>query len=182
MELTPRLVLGVLAALLVLWALGAYNRLTRLRGVILAAWGQIDEQLKRRRDMLPALVETLRAPLQAEAPALDAVLEAQTQLQAAADTVRARPLAAERLEALLRAHNRHASALARLLALLDQHPELRQRPDIGDWLRELHDADRRQTIARHNFNDAVQAYNAALQQFPTRLLKPVFGFRRASRL
>lgn len=173
---------ALLAAVLVLWALGAYNRLVRLRNAIHAAWSQIDEQLRRRRDALPRLAEALRGPLAAEHRTLDAVLDAQRQAQAAAEATGARPLDAPAVEAFARHDAVLASAVERLLALLAQHPALRERDDIGASLRELHDSDLRLAFARQWFNDAVDAYNVALAQFPTRLLRPLFGFAAARRL
>lgn len=175
-----QLLFGGTGAVLVLWTLGAHNRLMRLRGAIAAAWSQIDEQLRRRREVLPPLVQALREPMAAEAPALDAVLEAQAQVQQQAQSLK--PLAAKSMTELLQAESRLASALARLRALLEQHPELRHREDVAGWLQALADADVRQGVARHLFNDAVQAYNTALLQYPTRLLKPLFGLRTAARL
>ena len=172
--------LAVALALLVLWMLGAHNRLMRLRAAIATAWSQLEEQARRRREVLPPLVEALREPLAAEAATLDAALEAQAQLQRAVEAVR--PLASKSLTELLHADSRLASALSRLRALLDQHPDLRHREDIAGWLQTLQDIDTRQGVARHVFNDAVQAYNRALLQYPTRLLKPVFGLRTATTL
>ncbi|WP_157265362.1 LemA family protein [Azohydromonas aeria] len=171
---------ALLVALVALWMLGAYNRLVKLRAAVVAAWAQIEEQLKRRRELLPPLVEALREPLAAEAPTLDAVLESERQLQRAAELLR--PLVSKSLAELVHAESRLASALARLRALLDQHPELRHRDDIGGWLQSLKDIDTRLGVARHVFNDAVTAYNHALLQYPTRLLKPLFGLRTATPL
>lgn len=177
-ELVPALV----AAVAVLWMLGAYNRLVRLRNAIHGAWAQIDEQLHRRREALPGLLAALREPLAAEHRTLDAVQDAVAQQQVAADAVRAKAVASGPPTALARAEGVLASAIERLLALLDQQPALRARDDIGSWLRELHDCDLRLAFARQAFNDAVDTYNAALGQFPTRLLRPLFGFSPAARL
>jgi LemA protein len=178
--LSSHLGLGVALAVLVLWMLGAHNRLMRLRAAIVVAWNQIEEPLRRRREVLPPLVEALREPLADESAALDALLEAQAQRQRTGELLR--PLAARSLAELLHAESRFGSALTRLRALLEQHPELRQREDIAGWLSALHEADVRQNVARHVFKDAVQAYNRALLQYPTRLLKPFFGLRTATTL
>jgi LemA protein len=172
----------LLGALLVFWMVGAYNRLVALRNGIGTAWAQADEQLRRRRDALPLLVAALREPLEAEQSTLDAVLAALSQSQAAADVLRARPVQAGAAASFVAAEGVLASALTRLLALLDQHPEIRQREDVGGWLRELHDADLRYAFARQLFNDAVAAYNAAARQQPTRLLALIYGFGAAGPL
>jgi LemA protein len=176
-ELLPVGVVAVLA----LWMFGAYNRLVALRHAIHTAWGQIDEQLRRRGDALPRLVQALRAPLVAEARALDAVVEAQAHAQAAAERVARKPTAPDALPVYARGDAALSSAIERLLALVDQQPALREHDDIAALLRELHDADLRIAFARTAFNDAVDAYNAALAQFPTRLLGPLYGFAAATR-
>ena len=176
------LLAAAVAAVLVLWVLGAHNRLMQLRNAIHAAWGQIDEQLRRRREHLPPLLAALREPLAAESATLDAVQAALERQLAAAEALRARPTAGEAVGALARAEAELASTVARLLALLDQQPAQRQRDEVGAALRELHDADLRLAFARQWFNDAVDAYNGALQQFPTRLLRPLLGLAPASRL
>ncbi len=176
-ELLPVVVVAVLA----LWMFGAYNRLVRLRHAIHAAWGQIDDQLHRRRDALPRLVDALREPLAAEARALDTVAEAHAQVQAAAERVTRKPTAADALPAFARGDAALSSAIERLLALVDQQPALREHGDVGALLRELHDADLRIAFGRTAFNDAVDAYNAAIAQFPTRLLGPLYGFAPVSR-
>jgi LemA protein len=171
-ELAPVLIVAVLA----LWVYGARNRLVRLRQAVHAAWGRIDEQLRRRGTALPQLVEALRAPLAGEPHALDAVVAALAQAQAAAELVGRRPVPAAALAAFARADAALAAALERLLALLDQHGALREQAAVAPLLRELHDADLRIAIARAGFNDAAAAYNAAIGQFPTRLLRPLLGF------
>ncbi len=176
-ELIPVLLVAVLA----LWIYGARNRLVRLRQALHMAWGRIDGQLRRRAVALPALVQALRAPLAGEQRALDAVVQAQAQLQVAAEHVGRRPTAAEALPDFVRADAALAAALERLLALLDQHGALREQAELVPLLRELHDADLRIAIARAGFNDAAEAYNSAIAQFPTRLLKPLLGLGPAPR-
>jgi LemA protein len=168
------------AALLVFWAIGAYNRLVGLRNAIGAAFAELDEPLRRRRDALPALLAALRDPLPEARAALDGVAAALAQNQAAADALRARPSSAAAAASFSTAEAVQASAIARLLSLPElQADELRRRADIAAWLRELHDADLRYAFARQRYNDAVGAYNAAVRQQPTRLLAAIFGFATA---
>jgi LemA protein len=156
------------AAMLVFWMVGAYNRLVRLRNGIGEA--------------LPALLGALREPMAAERPTLESVESAQQQVQAACDVLRAAPVRAEGASALVGAVAQLDSTLARLLALLDQRPELRAEPAVATGLRELHDVDLRLAFARQLFNEAGQTYNAAARQFPTRLLTRLYGFGTAGRL
>ena len=171
------------AAVLAFWMVGAYNRLVALRSAIGAAWAQVDEQLQRRRAVLDTLVQALRPSLDEAPTALDALQGALLQVQAAADAVRARPVAARPVTVLVTAEQVLANALARTLALLEHHPQLRdETPEVAQGRQALQDLEPRLAFARQLFNDAAQAYNEAARQFPTRLLARLFGFGPAGRL
>lgn len=181
MSSTQLVVLGV-AAVIAFWMVGAYNRLVELRNAIGTAWTQIDREMLRRRDALLPLAGALRGPLPEEQGTFDAVLAAQAQVQAAAEGVRGRVVSARGVAALATAESVLGSALARLRALVSQHAEIAERDDIARWLLELHEAEHQLAFARQLFNAGGQAYDRALRQFPTRLLRRVFGFEAAGRL
>ena len=164
------------AALALFWMLGAHNRLVALRNAIMAAWAQVDEPLQGRSAAVGALAAGLREPLRDEQGALEAVMTAQAQLQAAMAAMRERPAQAPRAAALTAAEATLAPALSRLLALLEQHPALAASEALAAQLAAPQDATQRLGFARQLFNDAVAAYNQAAQQFPTRLLSRLFGF------
>lgn len=170
------------AALLFFWMVGAYNRLVRLRNAIGGAWVQFETQLQRRAGALPALLAPLETAMVAERPALDTVRLCEAQVRQAMEGLRPAPARGDRAAALLVALAQLDSALARLLALLDQHAELRAIDEVAAALRELHDVDLRLAFARQLFNAASEAYNEALDQFPTRLLAGFFRFHPAGRL
>jgi LemA protein len=166
----------------VFWMLGAHNRLVALRNGIIAAWAQVDEPLQRRAAALAPLVAALREQLPDESGALDAVWAAQSQLQSAADALRARPALAPRATALAAAEATLSAALSRLLALLEQRSGLAGADDLAPHAAALRDATQRLAFARQLFNDAVRGYNEAAHQFPTRLLASLFGFDAAGTL
>jgi LemA protein len=170
------------AAVLVFWMVGAYNRLVALRNQVGAAWAQLDEVLQRRGAAVLPLVGALREPLVGEGAALDALLAAQAQVAAAADAMRPRPVIAEAAQALSRAEALMAAASARVLALLDLQAELRRAEAVAPHAQALAEAEPRLAFARQLFNDAVQAYNDAARQWPTRLLTRLYGFGTAGRL
>lgn len=170
------------AALLFFWMVGAHNRLVRLRTAVQAARAQFDTQLQRRAAALPGLLNALGVSMAAEASTLESVAAAQRQVQSAAETLRAGPLRPDHAAALVVALGRLDSTLTRLLALLDQHPDLRSLDAVSAPLRELHDVDLRLAFARQLFNTAGDSYNAAIEQFPTRLLLGFFRFGPAGRL
>lgn len=179
---TTEIVALAIVAVLLFWMVGAYNRLTQLRNDIGAAWSQFDAQLQRRAAALPALLGALEEPMAAERPALDAVRQAEDQVRQAAEALRPLPLRPERSAALVIALAQLDSALARMLALLEQQPSLREIEAVGSARRELHDVDLRLAFARQLFNGASEVYNAAIEQFPTRMLTGFFRFGPAGRL
>jgi len=170
----------VLAVVLLFWIIGAYNRLVGLRNAISAAFAQVDEQLRRRQQLLYGLVEVLR-PMMAAEP-LDALGAAVQQVQAAADATRPRACSAAAAASLGVAESVLSAALARWLMSVEQHEELRDREDMALRIAELRDIDLKLGFARQLFNDASLQYNRAVHQFPTRLLQPLFRFHSAGRL
>lgn len=183
MSLTlAQIVGGVLGVTLVLWMLGAYNRLVRLRSAILAAWTQIDDQLRRRGETLPPLLQALRESLPDEQAGVDAVAAALAKVHSACDVVRGRPTRAAAVARLAQADGELGIALAALQLALGPQAALRDQEQVAGWARALHEADQRDSFARQLFNDAVDAYNRAAFQYPTRLLMPVFGFAAAGRV
>lgn len=169
-------------AVLLFWMVGAYNRLMRHRNALAAAWGQIDELLTRRAAALEALVAPLQEPLVDEATTLQALAQAQERQQQAARAVRARPANAAALQAWALAEAELGSPLARLQALLDQHPELAGTEAVKPQRQLLQELAPRLGYARQVFNDAADTYNSAVEEFPTRLLTQLFGFRPTARL
>lgn len=173
---------GALALVLLFWMVGAYNRLMRLRNAIGAAWQQIDALLQRRADALSTLVPLLREPLADEQGTLDALLEAQRQLAAAAEALRRRPASASAARAFIAAQVPWASRSGRLAALVELKPALQQMPEVAAPWRLVQEADARLPFARQAYDDAVQAYNAAAAQWPTRVLSRLFSFKPAAPL
>lgn len=172
----------VAAAVVAFWMVGAYNRLVALRNRIGKAWALVDEALRGRGEAVAALVSALRAPLAAEQGALDALLAAQAQVRAAADALGARPVLGALAGAVVAAETSMASASARVLALLDAQAALRAEPAVAPHAQALRDSVQRLAFARQIFNEAAQAYNDAVRQFPTRLLARLYGFGTAGRL
>lgn len=179
---TRELVLIGLAAVVVFWMVGAYNRVMALRNRIVQAWTQVDEPLRRRRETLPLLLAVLRAEWPEEQGAVEAAAQAQQQAAGAADAMKAKPAHAAAAAQFVAAERQLASAMVRLRALLDHHAPLRGRDDVAGWLRELQEADQRLVFARQLFNDAVATYNTAAHQWPTRLLVLLYGLQDAGTL
>ena len=171
-----------LVAVTVFWMLGAYNRLVRLRNDIAAAWSPVEVQLQRRAAALSTLLEALTEPMASELSALESVAAVQAQVAQAAQAVQSRPAQAEPVLELASSLARLEPALTRLLALLEHQPRLLERPEVEQPRNELLDVAARLPYAKQVFNEAVQTYNDAVRQWPTRLLSRLYSFGRSEGL
>ncbi|ABE46327.1 LemA family protein [Polaromonas sp. JS666] len=181
MSLSNLVSIAVLA-LLVCWAVGAYNRLVRLKNLIANAFGQIDVQLKRRYDLIPNLVEAAKKYLQHEQSTLEAVMAARNQARTASDAVRSRPANAAAVTTLAAAEQALDSSLGQLFAVAEAYPELKADQTIRDLSEELTSTENKVGFARQAYNDAVLDYNNAQGQFPAVLIARVFGFAPSAML
>lgn len=167
-------------AVLMFWAVGAYNRLMALRIGITKAFAPIDAQVQHRHALLLQWADGLRAD---HGTALHAaVLSACGQVQAACDSLRARPSARSAATGLRLAEDALSSARARLLAELPARQERLSGLEIEANTEQLAAADNTLAFARAQFNTTTQTYNNAIRQIPTRLVASVFGFQAAGTL
>ena len=181
--MTPtQLISLAIVALLIFWAVGAYNRLVRLRNTIANAFGQIDVQLKRRYDLIPNLVEAAKKYLSQERVTLEAVINARNQAKTASDAVRSRPVSALAVTTLAVAEQALISSLGSLFALNEAYPELKADQTIRELSEELTSNENNVTFARQAFNDAVLDYNNAQGQFPAVLIAKIFSFAPSAML
>jgi len=169
-------------AVLVFWAVGAYNRLISLRNDIARAFVPVDTQLRQRHTLLVQWLDALRPFVEQHPQTLDSVVAACGQLQAACDVVRSRPSAARPMASLRLAEETLAEARARLNAELPAEPELLAGLAVAVLGEELAAADSTLGFARRQFNEATQNYNDALDQFPTWVIAGLFRFRGAGTL
>ena len=165
-----------LLAMLVFWAVGAYNRLVRLKNSMANAFGQIDVQLKRRYDLIPNLVEAAKKYLQHEQETLEAVISARNRARSASDRVASRPGQADAVVALAAAEQTLGGSLGRLFALAEAYPDLKADKTIRELSEELTSTENKVGFARQAYNDAVLDYNNAQGQFPALLIARLFGF------
>ena len=180
--MTPQIVAWVLAAVLLFWAVGAYNRLVSLRNDISRAFVPVDAQIRQRHLLLEQWVEALRPLLEHDVASIEAVIAACGQLQAACDVVRSRPSAARPMASLRLAEETLAESRTRLRSALPAKPEMLAGLGVSVLSEELAAADNTLVFARRQFNDATQNYNDALDQFPTWVIAGLFGFRGAGTL
>lgn len=181
MNTTSLLLLSALTVS-VLWAIGAYNRLVRLRNDIANAFALIDVQLKRRHDLIPNLVEVARRFLSHERDTLERVTAARAQAMAATDLARSKPLEEGAIKSLTMAESSLASAMGRFQAVVESYPDLKADQHMRDLSEELTHTENKIAFARQYFNDATLLYNNAAEAFPTRIVSGVFGFKSAAML
>lgn len=157
------LVLALLAVAGVFWLIGAYNALISLKNQVANAWKQIDVQLKRRHDLIPNLVETVKGAMEFERGTLDAVIAARSQaisVERGSATV-AQTAAAE---------SQLTGALGRLLAVVEAYPTLKATGNVAQLQEELTSTENKISFARQLYNDTATLYNTKQAQFPTNLV------------
>jgi LemA protein len=159
------LVILGLVVLLVGWGILTYNALVALRNQLQNAWAQIDVQLKRRYDLIPNLVETVKDYMQYEQEVLTRVTEA-----------RAAAVSAQGPAAQARAENALTGALRQLFAVVENYPQLKANENVMRLQEELTGTENRIAFARQFYNDAVMRFNTRLQTFPTNVIGGMLGF------
>ncbi len=162
---TTWIVLGVIAVI-VIYAVMAYNKLVALAQRVNQSFADVDVQLKQRSDLIPNLVETVKGYAAHEKGTLDAVIKA-----------RNAAIAAPTPDAKVAAENVLTGTLRQLFALSEAYPDLKAKQNFQQLQTELSDIENKLAAARLFFNNAVNEYNAGIQQFPAVLFANSFGFR-----
>ena len=161
------IVILVVAALIVLALIALYNRFVRYRNRVDNSWAQIEVQLKRRWDLIPNLVETVKGYAQHERGTFEAVTAARAAAQRAEG-----PAATAAAEGIL------GQALGRLFAVAEAYPELQADENFRQLQSELAETENRIAVSRQVYNDTVLTYNNAIQTFPGVVIAGPFGFAR----
>ena len=158
------LALGVVAVII---GAGIYNGLVRLRNRVKNAWAQIDVQLKRRHDLIPNLVETVKGYAKHEKDTLENVTKARSQaVQAGGSGVAAQAQAEQAL----------SGALGRLMLVVEQYPDLKANQSFLGLQEELTSTENKIGFARQAYNDQVMRYNTKVQSVPTNIVAGMFNF------
>jgi len=161
------LVLVGLIVVILAWVAGAYNGLIRLRNQLENAWAQIDVQLKRRHDLIPNLVETVKGYATHERETLEKVIQARN-MAVSATSVGDKAQA----EGVL------TGALKSLFAVAEAYPDLKANSEFMRLQEELTSTENKVAFARQFYNDSVMTYNTHIEVFPTNLLATTFNFGR----
>ena len=159
---------AVIAVLLILSMIGIYNGLVNRRIETDNAWSQIDVQLKRRYDLIPNLVETVKGYASHEKDTLEKVVQA-----------RNLAMNARSVGEVAQAENMLSGTLKSLFAVAEAYPDLKANQSFLSLQEELKATENRVGFARQHYNDAVGQYNSALQRFPSNIIAGTFGFKPA---
>src|SRR5512144_1488702 len=160
---------AALAAMLVVGGLlsgCSYNKFTSQEEAIKAQWAQVENQLQRRNDLIPNLVETVKGYAQHEESVFKDIADARSRL-----------LGAKSPEETIAAANQQTSALGRLLAIAESYPQLRANEQFNRLMDELAGTENRIAVERMRYNEKVQEYNTSRRQFPANLTAKLFGFK-----
>jgi LemA protein len=179
--MTAWIIVGVVVAVLI-WAIAIYNGLVTLRNRFKNAFSQIDVQLKRRYDLIPNLVESVKGYMTHERGTLEAVIKARGTAVGAAQAAAAKPGDPAAMQALGQAEGALGGALGRLLAVFEQYPDLKANQNVLGLQEELTSTENKIAFARQAYNDSVMEYNTRRESFPPILFAGVMGFGPAELL
>ncbi len=162
-------VLAIFFISLIGWGVSNYNKLVTMRENIDGAWAQVDNQLKRRNDLIPNLVNTVKGYAAHEKEIFIQIAEARAKL-AGAQTI---PEKIEGAQAV-------GSALNRLLVILENYPDLKANESFNRLMDELAGTENRLAVERMRYNDTVKSYNTEIVRFPGRIFAGLFGFEKGT--
>ncbi len=176
------LILLVLVVVLGLYAVGVFNGLVGARNNYKNAFAQIDVQLKRRYDLIPNLVETVKGYMKHERETLEAVIQARNSAVSGLAAAKANPGDPAAMQQLGGAENVLTQTLGRLFALSESYPDLKANQNMMQLSEELTSTENRVAFARQAFNDAVMGYNNKREMFPGSVVANMFQFQPAELL
>ena len=159
-------IIAILVVLIVIFYISAYNGLQKAKVNTEEAWSQISVQLKRRNDLIPNLVETVKGYAAHEKEVLEKVTQARSMVQSA-----------QSIEQRQQAENQLANTLRSLFAVAEAYPQLKANDNFRDLQQQLSELEEKIAFARQFFNDTTMKYNTTIQSFPTNLLAGMFGFQ-----
>ena len=159
------LILLAIIVVFAVWLIGAYNSLVASKNQAINGWKQIDVQLKRRYDLIPNLVETVKGIMKFEQDTLTKVIQA-----------RNKAVSAQGVAEKAASENVLSGALRQLFALVENYPQLKSSENVAKLQEELVSTENRISFARQFYNDITTKYNIALQSFPTNTIAGVFSF------
>ena len=159
-------IIGAIVLLLIFFVIGTYNSLVSLRNKVKDQWSQIDVLLKRRTDLIPNLVETVKGYANHESETLENVIAARNKVVSATTT-----------EEEIKADGELSRALGRLMAVAESYPDLKANTNFLDLQANLKETEDKIQYARQFYNDAVLIYKNKIEMFPSNIIASMFGFK-----
>lgn len=161
------IIIIVILVLLVLYVIGAYNGLVMARNKVKDQWAQIDVQLKKRVDLIPNLVETVKGYAKHEKGTLTEVIEA-----------RNKAVSANTVNEKIKANSELTGAISKLFALSESYPELKANENFLSLQNDLKDTEDKITYARQFYNDSANGFNNLVMMFPSNIVANMFNFKK----
>ena len=169
------ILLGIIVAML-LYGVALYNKLVGLRNGVKNGFAQIDVQLTRRYDLIPALIESVKGYMKHERETLEAVIKARNTALGGLQAAAADPTNAQAIVELSGADQALSGILGRLFALSESYPDLKANENMRDFQEQLTTTENKVSFSRQAFNDAVMSYNNGIEMFPSSLIAGWFKF------
>jgi LemA protein len=169
------IVIGVVLLVVIVAVVGAFNKLVTLKNRFQNGFSQIEVQLKRRYDLIPNLVETVKGYMAHERETLEAVIQARNQAVSGLQAAASDPGDPDAIAKLASAEGALGGAMGRLLALAEAYPDLKASENMKQLTEELTSTENKVAFARQAFNDAVTSYNTYKQRFPAVVFAGMFG-------
>ena len=161
------IIIIVIVVLIIAWVFATYNKLVDLRNRVKDQWAQIDVQLKRRFDLIPNLVETVKGYAKHESETLEAVIQARNTYVSATTP-----------EAQMKADGDLEKAISKLFALTESYPELKANTNFQHLQQELTETESKIASARQFYNDTVLLYNNKVEMVPSNIIASIFKFKK----
>lgn len=168
-------ILLILVGLMIFWSIGVYNNIVTVEQNVVKQWAQVENQYQRRVDLIPNLVSTVKGYANFEKQVLTDVVEARSRVGQINVTpeVLNNPQTFQKFQS---AQGELSSALSRLLAVVENYPELKANENFLQLQAQLEGTENRISVERKRFNDNVQEYNTLIKRFPAKILASIFGF------
>ena len=172
----PILAIALIGLFIYVKAVGVFNMFVQNEETINGTWAEVETQYQRRADLIPNLVNTVRGYADFEQATLTGVVEARA--KATSINLTADELTPEKLAQFQQAQDQLSGALSRLLVTVERYPDLKANQSFLELQAQLEGTENRIAVARRNFNQSVQSYNATLRTFPNNIFAGWYGFER----
>lgn len=168
--------IGIFIAVILLWAMGVYNKMVRLEEGVEEAWGQVENVYQRRLDLIPNLVNVVKGYAAHEKETFEAVIQARS--EATKTNITIDNLDEASMQQFQETQGEISNMLSRLMVVVEAYPELKADKSFLELQSQLEGTENRITVERKRFNEVVKDYNTSIRKFPGNLIAMFFGFEK----